>query len=112
MDKVFSFEIRMKFPKQIKRWERTPANAHWMLRNRPISPLSNNEVNELVAVAKITKVNKERLIMFTDTDRMEYLFEQVFEDTKQRTREEKLEAIRRTVDHAMRVKQAVEKKKV
>lgn len=47
--------------------------------------------------------------MFTDTDRMEYLFEQLFEDTKQRTKEKKLEAIRRIVDHAIRVKQVMEK---
>lgn len=53
MQKTFSKSICDKFPTQIKRWERSPTNARWMLRNNPISPLSNNQRAELIAIAKL-----------------------------------------------------------
>lgn len=46
----FSTAICAKFPQQVMRWKRTPANARWMLRNVPTSPFSNNQLSELKAV--------------------------------------------------------------
>lgn len=49
----FSRCICEKFPDQFKRWIRNPQNARWMLRNKPTSALSNNQKDELIAVAQL-----------------------------------------------------------
>lgn len=49
----FSRSICEKFPEQYKRWIRCSQNVAWMLRNKPISPFSNNQKAELIAVANL-----------------------------------------------------------
>jgi len=51
--RLFSWQIRMKFPEQIARHIACPSNARWMLRNVPTSPFSRLEKRELIEWSKV-----------------------------------------------------------